>query len=379
MHNGLYHKLDEDAAAYLALLRYALWGGAFPALPEDLSALQSLAARHATRCLVFDALMRGGAPLSLEKEERMHQTLLEGYLSNGQLNTVIQRIFPVLRQAGVPAVLIKGQGIARNYPDPRLRECGDIDIYIGPKHMEEAIRALSPLADSVDKEPLGKHWQLHIEGHEIELHYTTIEIKTLRRRRLYHKLEADGFSRGLIPEDFDGVRVDTPEATFNALYIFYHFWHHFTGTGIGFRQVCDWMLYLHARQADIDRDRLYKMLKGMHLLVPWQIFGCIAVHELGLPEAEFPHYDEAAFPRSRKVLELVLDDGNFGSARKRRKRPAGYLAGKWSSFRNKTLRIRQLWHIYPREALYTLWEALSRGFRNISRDLTTRLFPARPA
>ena len=372
MRNGQYRKPDEDAAAYLALLRYALWGGAFPALPEDLSALQELAARQATRCLVFDALLRGGAPLPQEEADRMQWTLLKAYASNRQLNTVIRRIFPALREAGIPAVLIKGQGVARNYPDPRLRECGDIDIYIGPERVEDAVRALAPFADSIDKKPLGKHWQLSVEGHEIELHYTTIDIRSPRRRRRYTRLEADGFRHGLIPEDFDGVPVDTPEATFNAFYIFYHLWHHFTGTGIGFRQVCDWTMYLHARRADIDRERLRCMLKGMHLLVPWQLFGCIAVHELGLPEAEFPLYDAAACPRSREVLELVLGDGNFGEARERRKRPAGYLAGKWSSFLDKTGRIRQLWRIYPPEALHTLRETLSKGLRNILQDLLHR-------
>ncbi len=373
MRNGRYQKLDDGAAAYLALLRYALWGGAFPALPEDLSAIQALAARQSTRGLIFDALLRGNVPLSREEAARMQHFLLQGYASNGQLDSIIQRIFPALRQAGIPAVLIKGQGVARNYPDPRLRENGDIDIYIGPKRVEDAVRTLTPFAESVDEEAFGKHWQLYIDGREIELHYTTVEIGTFRRRRLYDKLQAEGFGHGLVPVEIGSVQVDTPEATFNAFYLFYHLWHHFTGTGVGFRQVCDWTLYLHARQADIDRERLHRMLKGMRLLVPWQVLGCVVVHELGLPEAEFPLYDEAAYARSRELLALILEDGNFGKARKRRKRPAGYLAGKWSAFLYRTRRIRQLWHIYPREALHTLWEVIRKGFLNISRDQIARL------
>ena len=71
MRNGRYQKLDDGAAAYLALLRYALWGGAFPALPEDLSAIQALAARQSTRGLIFDALLRGNVPLSRDQIARL--------------------------------------------------------------------------------------------------------------------------------------------------------------------------------------------------------------------------------------------------------------------------------------------------------------------
>ena len=356
----------QTEAAYLTLLRYALWGGDFPALPADLSAILNLAERQSTRGLIFDALLRGRTDLPRETTARMQQILFQAYATNQQLDLTIQRAFPALHQAGIPAVLLKGQGVGRNYPDPRLRECGDVDVYIGPDHVEDAVRALTPLAEQVDDRPLGKHWQLHIGGIEIELHYTSVSSGTSRRKRFFHKLEEEGCSRGLAQLDFGDVRVDTPEPTFNAFYLFYHIWNHFSVGGIGLRQLCDWALHLHARQAAIDRERLREMVEGMRLLHVWQLFGCIAVHDLGLPEAEFPLYDEAAFARSRRLLAVILAEGNFGRGRKvRHKRPTGYLAGKLHSFGQSLARFHLILRIDPREAWSNILTKLTTGLRNL--------------
>ena len=360
-------------AAYLALLRYALWGGTFPALPEDLSAILQLASRQATRGLIYDALLREGPAIPRKEAARIQQILLQTYATHQMLEAGIQRIFPALQQAGIPAVLIKGQGVARNYPDPKLRECGDIDIYVGPEHLENSLRTLTPLADRVDDHIFGKHWQLWVGGCEAELHLYSLEPEWRRDRRFYRQLEAEGFSHGLIPLDFNGVRVDTPEPTFNAFYLFYHLWHHFIVGGVGLRQICDWTLHLHARQADIDRERLREMVEGMRLLGPWQLLGGIAVHDLGLPEAEFPLYDGSAMARSRLLLDIILAEGNFGKDNESRKnRPQGYFGSKMNSLGSYFYRLRQMWRIDPRQARSDFAGVTLAGIRRFFHDQSAK-------
>ena len=356
---------------YLSWLRYALWGGCHPELAEgSLSGILELANRQKTRGLVYEAMLRSGAALPKETAARMKELLLCLLSTHQMLDAAVAQALGTLRQAGIPAVLLKGQGAARNYPDPQLRECGDIDIYIGPERLEEAVRVLTPLADKVDDELIGKHWELWIGQAEFELHQHTMLLPTRRLTRVYRAMEADGLRHGLVTLDFGGVRVDTPEDTFNAFYLFFHAWHHFIEGGIGFRQLCDWTLLLHRRQDRIDRERLRAMLDGMRLLLPWQLFGCIAVHDLGLPEHELPFYDPARYDKSRRVLAIILSEGSFGRGKRpRRERPKGYVAGKAYSLHLHILRFLQMLRIAPGEAWRSFVATIFNGFGRIFKDL----------
>ena len=360
---------------YLAWVRYALWGGEIDVShsgldPESLSAVLSLADRQKTRGLVFEAELRSNASISNETAAQMKKVLLQIFTSHQMLDATVARVFETLRQAGIPAVLLKGQGVARNYPDPQLRECGDIDIYVGPERLKEAVAALTPLADKVDDKMLAHHWQLWIGQAEIELHKHTMFLPFYRRTRLYQALEAEGFHHDLVPLDFGGVRVDTPEITFNAFYLFYHTWYHFVRGGVGLRQLCDWTLLLHAQKDSIDRERLHAMLKGMRLLAPWQLFGCIAVRDLGLQEAEFPFYEADCYDKSRRILGIILSEGNFGRGNKpRRERPKGYIAGKAWSLGIHTRRCLRILRIAPAEVCRSYRSILLRGFSVVINDL----------
>ncbi|MFL6210405.1 MAG: nucleotidyltransferase family protein [Pyrinomonadaceae bacterium] len=57
----------------------------------------------------------------------------------------IERVFALLRGAGVEPLLVKGWAAARAYAEPELRPCGDIDLLVRPEQYEPAQRALQAL------------------------------------------------------------------------------------------------------------------------------------------------------------------------------------------------------------------------------------------
>lgn len=357
---------------YLALLRSALWGTDMPVV-DKLQEVLDLADRQKTRGLVYDALLRGGAALPPETAARMQELLYLNLNTHRLLNTAVARSVAALQAAEIPCVLLKGQGVARYYPNPQLRECGDVDLYIGPQRLEEAVRVVSPLADRVADKAKGLHWKLWMGKAEIELHDRSMSPCTHRQARLYRTLEDEGLRRGLVSQDFSDVSVDTPEDTFNAFYLFYHAWNHFTSGGIGFRQLCDWIQLLHARQDHIDRERLRAILDGMGLTGPWRLFGCIAVRDLGLPREEFPFYDDSRPRAYSRVLRLILSEGNFGLNRKSRvRKPKSYLGNKIYYFFRHGRRFFQILPIAPREAFNTFRAALSGAISNTIQDFSKR-------
>ncbi len=362
--------------AYLALLRAALWGTDIPAW-EDIAPVfdevLELCDGQKTRGLVFDLLLRSGYPVPAETAGRMQQLLYRILNTHRKLNAAIARVVSVLQEADIPCVLLKGQGVARFYPNPLLRECGDIDLYVGTERLESAVKVLAPLADKVDDQITGKHWQLWIGSSEIELHRYTMVPESRSLIRYFKGIETEGLSQDLVPLNFDGVSVNIPENTFNAFYTFYHTWYHFTKSGVGFRQLCDWVRLMHVCRESIDRTRLSAMLKGMRLLGPWRLFGCIAVQDLGLPAEEFPFYDETPLSKSRRVLDLILSYGNFGQAdQHRRQRPKGYLSGKLFSFGTHIRQFFLLQFIAPGEAFRIFSSRFAESIRRVFKDLFHR-------
>lgn len=362
--------------AYLALLRAALWGSDIPAgeeLSPVLDEILELADRQKTRGLIYDQLLRSDCPVPGQTAAGMQQLLYRILTTHQRLDDALVRVVSTLQQADIPCVLLKGQGVARLYPSPMLRECGDIDLYIGAERLEQAVLALTPIADKVDDQLRKKHWEIWIGESEIELHQHMMVPETQRLIHFYQPLETDGLSRNLVPLDFGSISVDTPADTFNAFYLFYHAWHHFVGSGIGFRQLCDWTLLMHMRRDHIDRSQLHAMLEGMRLLGPWQVFGCIAVHDLGLPETDFPFYDGTKLSKSRRILDTILSEGNFGHGiRHRRPRPKGYLASKTYSFGLHVCRFFQILRLAPGEALRCFRIVIIRGIHRVYKDLFHR-------
>ena len=51
--------------------------------------------------------------------------------ANLRLESVLAELVTLLRSHGIEGILLKGQGLARDYPVPHHRMCGDIDFYTG--------------------------------------------------------------------------------------------------------------------------------------------------------------------------------------------------------------------------------------------------------
>jgi hypothetical protein len=370
--------------AYLALIRAALWAPDAPlaedcriALSEEalLQEVLRIADSQRTRGLVYDLLLQNcpGIPEDLAKQ--MQQTLFRIVGANGRLDANIGSLTARLQQTGLPFILLKGQANARRYPVPTLRECGDIDLYIGPERFADAILTARTLADNPKQSGLnGKHFCFRYQDAEVEFHKFALVPVRRRMRKPYHLLEASRLTQGTVSVPFGTVQVPIPEPTFNAFYLFAHAWHHFLTGGLGLRQLCDWVLLLSHERTSIDRERLWAILSSLDLLGPWRMLGCIAVHELGVPEGEFPFYDASAFARSRKVLHIILQDGNFGIIREYRngERPDKLLRGKLFALRHRFLRFTEVFPLAPREALANFVAALRRGTCAFIKRLTNR-------
>lgn len=281
-----------------------------------------------------------------------------------------------LRKNGIDPVLLKGQGVSRYYPFPALREHGDIDLYVGVDNYEKAYDALLPVVTEIDaREELqtqAKHFHAKIGSVAVEVHRYAAVFDLTRENALYQEYARKGLTENLVPLDLGSIVVDTPAEDFNVYFVFNHLLHHFYSTGIGMRQLCDLTMLLHAKNGQYDVETLRQMLAGMDEMMPWQVFGCVIVDVLGLPEEEFPFYNPSMRRRADRLLKSILMEGNFGHNTPYVLRPEwGFFRRKFESFRYSTTRICRVALIFPKAMFFRFYFMILRGVRVTFRELAT--------
>lgn len=287
------------------------------------------------------------------------------------LNSVIEELCGKLKDEGIHCVLLKGQGLAANYPNPLSRSCGDIDLYVGSSNYKKACDLTKEWGmQKEDAEESYQHLHFKYRGVDVEIHRITGVIYNplynFRFRRWSDMLLKSYTGREIT---FGTQSVCLPPVRFDSLYIFYHLYRHLITGGVGLRQLTDCALYLHKFRNEIDKEVLLNDLRSFGLLRSWQIYGSIAVRYIGLPENEFPLYRESDDIISSADFifnEIVLSYGNFGFFDpNRKKRPDGFLTGKLYSLKVKMAFISKFRKAFGNQILFFVPFYLWRGVNNV--------------
>ena len=281
------------------------------------------------------------------KTNQMHQLL----------NSTLNQIVNALNAEGIPSVLLKGQGVAQNYRNPESRMCGDIDLYVGEKNYERACEII------VDMDPNGKdgkecdhHMHLQVNGVEVEIHRQADYMPGKKSNK-----ELQGWTMKSIDQNFgtdtlgiwnnSGTVISLAPPTFDAFFILHHAVRHMTTEGVGFRQICDWVMYMHRHHAEINAQELESTLRRSHLSTVWTEFCHLATDILGLPQQELPlPLKNKTSSKTKRLLQQIFISGNFGrfDINARDHSETTYLKRKWRSFRYQSMRLFKLCRLFPK-------------------------------
>lgn len=363
---------------FFNILKSSLWGTAI-AVPQDFDEwgkVFALAKAQSVLGLVANAVLsdaEAARRIPADVQKRLKAFVMSNMATHSMLNNTLIRVVSLLDEAGVRSVLLKGQGLARNYPVPELRQCGDIDIYVGEESYSKACEQIDRIATKalpIDIRETVKHYEVIIGKITVEIHkYTDVNASDYYNA-IYQKYSNAGMSSELRVLNIAGMQVNTPEDTFNSFYIFNHLWHHFLTSGVGLRQLIDWMLFIHKHGSTIDQPRLRSILDDMDLMGPWQAFGCVLVDELGLPASEFPFYDDRFGRKKTRILRRVLQEGNFGKERAYYgdRKGESYFVGKLKSLWYHFSRFVSLYIMFPSHAFRQFMHMIRIGFKAVWKD-----------
>lgn len=368
-------RMNRSQTQFIELLKAGLWGRAADAElfsdGVDWKAVLRLAKEQTVAVVVADGIETLPADLWPPKEAMMRLVMLR--LKTEQmhtlLNSTVNQIVEALDAEGVPSVLLKGQGVAQNYHRPASRSCGDIDLYTGIDGYERACAVIEGLNKEEHKpgQECEHHMHLSLNGVEVEVHRLAGFMQSRRLNESFKKWTRDSIDSHFSTEELPlwnngGTSVSLAMPTFDAFFILYHAVRHMTTEGVGFRQVCDWTMYLHRHHAEINCEELQARLKEYHMEAVWREFGILAVNVLGLPESELPLAPSSfVSSRTEKLLRHIFISGNFGRAdvNGRDHSKVSYLKRKWRSFRFQTLRLCKLFSLFPRYTTSYMWHWLT--------------------
>lgn len=155
---------------------------------------------------------------------------------------------------GFACQILKGNSVARYYPNPLRRSSGDIDIWLdgGRKKIYDFARAFDKNRMLYGVNYHHIHFHL-IEGIHIEVHiWPSFLSSPLRNYRLH----------SLCNLYKPTMEVSMPTLAFDRVFILLHCYRHICGDGVGFRQVMDYFYVLKQGFTEEERkDAVYWIKK----------------------------------------------------------------------------------------------------------------------
>ena len=298
---------------------------------QDWKDIAELAAEQTVTGVIFDALLTLPKALRPPKDIYFNWVMRVGEMEDEgrNMNKAIAFLFQHLTKAKFAVYLMKGQAVARFYPQPLHREHGDIDLLVpDERDFEKVLQMMQTLTgDEGDAEDGRDHVVFMLNETCIEVQ--GLNVYGIGRKCFQHYLDwakesLNGEAQVLLPlqtekqpelEPKTAMNVVAPPMRFDLMFIFVHLMNHFFDGGVGLRQVCDWTRYLHEKRSEIDLSQLENDLNRLGLMPHWQTMASMAVCQLGAPKESIPFYSTSFDRKGRRALDNILRSGNFGMLR----------------------------------------------------------------
>lgn len=307
--------------------------------------------------LVFPARLEKG--IDPANSIRMKAVCVQNMQTQAKMQMVLEQAWKALEKAGIQPVLMKGASLAALYPEPSMRQWGDIDLFVGKEQYHPAcavMRETFPKALKFDEElDHYKHYNIIADGVSIETHRVSVNMTHPRDVRRYAKMEAFGVAKAESLE-VSGLEVNIFEPTFNALFVFLHAWEHLITEGANIRQLCDLALLLQHEQETIDWKRLERWLKELKLWEVWQVYMFVLTHYLGL---EVRGLELGGLElRGKRLMEVILNGRKKEFKNERVKEYRNRFVRKWHTMQERVANaewVAQFSPAYARHMKAAIW------------------------
>ena len=320
--NRLMAKIDKPTQEALDWLKYVLNPTIGMPTVTDWTALLSFADKQK----IVGVCLPESCPEQIDKDLLLQWIGLVQLIEsqNKLVNKRINELSYLLKEAGLPFCLLKGQGNAELYPNPLRRSPGDIDVWIYAEedHVVDFVKSRIPEA-----EESYKHIHFPIfEDVTIDIHTTPLKFYSSKYQDLLQMWIMENKEQQFIHYiNLHGVdnKVSVPTRIFNVVYQMGHMLIHFFDEGVGLRQMIDYYYVLKSLNGiKCEKSEVVDVFRNLGMS---RFAGSVMWVEnaiLGLPfdKCMVEPYEKGG----QKLIEDIIDGGNFGHYSERYKGRKSY-------------------------------------------------------
>lgn len=204
---------------------------------------------------------------------------------------VQQEILDLMQHNGIKTLVLKGTHLAQLYPQPDLREFGDIDLYFYDHHDDADTLAKREL--KVDILNLSHHHtKYNYRGVTVESHYDFVNASTPPSNKHFEKL----------------LKELAPSPLFEVLFLLRHMAGHFASNRITLRDLCDWHLLTTSLTDKIDWESVEQHAEEAGMADFLHIINTLVKHRLG--NTTIPDTDHDRTMAKRVEQDIVYGNLN---------------------------------------------------------------------
>lgn len=288
--------LSKTYSAFLALVRQGLGHECCVLSQEfDWTAIKALADTHGLSAVVLDGV-NGLSGLSNSAVQGPAKQFLLQWIGEvmqtfegryAAYEKAIGSLAGFYNQHGYKMMVLKGYACSLDWPNPKHRPCGDIDIWQFGKQKE---------ADAVLEKEKGvkidtshhHHTVFEWDGFSVENHYDFINVHHHKSNAEFEKILKQLGADDSCTVEVNGEKVYLPSPNLHALFLLKHLMIHFASEGIMLRQVVDWGGFVEKHGKDVDWDYVQKVLEEFGMCQMFCIINAICVGNLGFDVSYFP-------------------------------------------------------------------------------------------
>lgn len=192
------------------------------------------------------------------------------------------------REHGFKMMLLKGYACGMDWPNPKHRPCGDIDIWIFGEQeaADEAIKKEKGIKIDTSHH---HHTTFEWEGFLVENHYDFINTKDLRTSKSMERIFKELGKDDSYSIDIEGEKIYLPSPDLHALFLIRHLALHFASVSINLRQMIDWGFFVEKHTREINWSWLCDILEKYHMIDFFNCINAICVGDLGFSAKIFPN------------------------------------------------------------------------------------------
>ena len=226
---------------------------------------------------------------------------------NMQMNQKSAMIRRVFDRWGLESCILKGQGVAQLYPQPELRQSGDIDIWVKGSRGDLVKKLKNNCISLTYIDYVNCHALFYVDV-EVEVHFRPTwmynpfdNLKVQRWIKSVNDIQMANYDKD--------VGFSYPTISFNLVFSLIHIYRHVFQEGIGLRQLMDYY-YILTHSTEQERYKAFELLESFGvgkfssavMYIMRRVFDVEETSLLCIPNQKEGEY----------LLSEILRGGNFG-------------------------------------------------------------------